>query len=104
MAKSLMSCFFLTHGVVVICMCMLLCCSSYFCTCLCDVAVTCVLLSQMVSKRDRMTYEKIADLFSENNNRQKLRDYMNCTKLPVIPYLGIRVVFDCSKTSNDKSV
>jgi len=42
----------------------------------------------MVSKRDRMTYEKIADLFSENNNRQKLRDYMNCTKLPVIPYLG----------------
>ena len=42
----------------------------------------------MVSKRDRITYEKIADLFSENNNRQKLREYMNSTKLPVIPYLG----------------
>jgi len=35
-----------------------------------------------------MTYEKIADLFSENNNRQRLREYMNSTKLPVIPYLG----------------
>jgi len=41
-----------------------------------------------VSKRDRMVYEKMADLFSENNNRQKLREYMNSTKLPVIPYLG----------------
>jgi len=35
--------------------------------------ISCVLMQQMVSKRDRMTYEKIADLFSENNNRQKLR-------------------------------
>jgi len=51
-------------------------------------APTVCVLWQMVSKRDRMTYEKIADLFSENNNRQRLREYMNSTKLPVIPYLG----------------
>ena len=30
----------------------------------------------------------MADLFSENNNRQRLRDYMDNVKLPCIPYLG----------------
>ena len=43
---------------------------------------------QMLSKRDKTSYEKMADLFSENNNRQRLRDYMSIIKLPCIPYLG----------------
>ncbi|XP_013387432.1 ras-specific guanine nucleotide-releasing factor RalGPS2 isoform X1 [Lingula anatina] len=43
----------------------------------------------MLSKKDKASYEKIADLFSENNNRQRLRDYMSSVRLPCIPYLGL---------------
>ena len=46
-------------------------------------------LLQNLSKKDKSTYEKMADLFSENNNRQRLRDYMANVKHPCIPYLGI---------------
>lgn len=42
----------------------------------------------MLSKKDRSSYEKMADLFSETNNRQRLRDYMSTIKLPCVPYLG----------------
>ncbi|KAL4219443.1 RasGEF [Mactra antiquata] len=42
-----------------------------------------------LSKKDKASYEKMADLFSENNNRQRLRDYMDNVKLPCIPYLGL---------------
>ncbi|XP_052827563.1 ras-specific guanine nucleotide-releasing factor RalGPS1 isoform X1 [Octopus bimaculoides] len=45
----------------------------------------------MLSRKDKSSYEKIADLFSENNNRQKLRDYMDHVKLPCIPYLGLHL-------------
>ena len=34
-------------------------------------------------------YEKMSDLFCENNNRQRLREHMDSTKLPCIPYLGL---------------
>ncbi|XP_048776332.1 ras-specific guanine nucleotide-releasing factor RalGPS1-like isoform X3 [Ostrea edulis] len=43
----------------------------------------------MLSRKDKATYEKMADLFSENDNRQRLRDYMDSVKLPCIPYLGL---------------
>jgi len=43
---------------------------------------------QILSKKEKVTYEKMADLFSENNNRQRLRDFMDNVKLPCIPYLG----------------
>lgn len=42
----------------------------------------------MLSKKDKSMYERMADLFSENNNRQRLRDYMENVRLPCIPYLG----------------
>jgi Ras-specific guanine nucleotide-releasing factor RalGPS len=44
---------------------------------------------QMLSKKDRSSCDKMADLFAESNNRQKLRDYMGSIKLPCLPYLGI---------------
>ncbi|XP_067940147.1 ras-specific guanine nucleotide-releasing factor RalGPS1-like [Watersipora subatra] len=43
----------------------------------------------LIARKDRQTYEKIADLFSENDNRASLRKYMDSTKLPCIPYLGL---------------
>ena len=43
---------------------------------------------QNLPKKEKASYEKMADLFSENNNRQRLRDYMDNVKLPCIPYLG----------------
>ena len=50
---------------------------------------------QMLSKKDKMMYEKMADMFSECNNRQKLRDVMDNVKLPCIPYLGEWCVCVC---------
>lgn len=43
----------------------------------------------MLSKKDKSVYERMADLFSEDSNRQRLREYMESVRLPCIPYLGI---------------
>jgi hypothetical protein len=43
----------------------------------------------LLHKREKSTYEKIAELFTEDNNRQRLREHMNSIKLPCIPYLGL---------------
>lgn len=42
-----------------------------------------------VSKRDRQTVERLSDIFSENNNWEKLRSYLDGLRLPCIPYLGL---------------
>lgn len=42
-----------------------------------------------VHRRDRAVCEKLADLMSEDDNRQNLRDYMENMKMPCIPYLGM---------------
>ncbi len=42
----------------------------------------------MLTRKEKSSYEKIADLFSENGNRQRLREFMSHVKLPCIPYLG----------------
>ncbi|CAF1011180.1 unnamed protein product [Adineta ricciae] len=42
-----------------------------------------------LSKRDRSTFTTLKDLVSSDENWKRLRQHLNQTKLPCIPYLGI---------------
>lgn len=42
-----------------------------------------------VTKKDVQLLERLADLFSDHNNSEKLRQHMDSLKLPCVPYLGL---------------
>ncbi|KAK4301105.1 hypothetical protein Pmani_026731 [Petrolisthes manimaculis] len=42
-----------------------------------------------LSRKDRQHFERMADLFSEKNNWEALRNHVSSLKLPMIPYLGL---------------
>ncbi|KAI5701347.1 hypothetical protein M8J75_008516 [Diaphorina citri] len=42
-----------------------------------------------LTKKERLTFEKLAQVFSDENNWQNLREHVESLKLPCIPYLGM---------------
>lgn len=43
----------------------------------------------LLSRKDRLNFDKLTDLFNQADNKKMLRDYTDSVKLPCIPYLGI---------------
>ncbi|XP_078603763.1 ras-specific guanine nucleotide-releasing factor RalGPS2-like isoform X2 [Branchiostoma floridae x Branchiostoma japonicum] len=43
----------------------------------------------LLSRRDKAVFERLAEVLTEDENRQRLRDYMEDIRLPCIPYLGM---------------
>ena len=44
-----------------------------------------------VPKKDVQLLDRLADLFSDHNNSEKLRQHMDSLKLPCVPYLGTKI-------------
>ncbi|XP_032590461.1 ras-specific guanine nucleotide-releasing factor RalGPS1 isoform X2 [Drosophila grimshawi] len=42
-----------------------------------------------LSKKDRQSFERLSDIFSDQNNWSNLRSYLESLRLPCIPYLGL---------------
>ncbi|XP_065367681.1 ras-specific guanine nucleotide-releasing factor RalGPS1 isoform X2 [Calliphora vicina] len=42
-----------------------------------------------LAKKDKQSYERLSDIFSDQNNWENLRAYLESLRLPCIPYLGL---------------
>ncbi|KAI9582784.1 ras-specific guanine nucleotide-releasing factor RalGPS1 isoform X2 [Glossina fuscipes] len=42
-----------------------------------------------LAKKDKHSYERLSDIFSDQNNWENLRSYLESLRLPCIPYLGL---------------
>ncbi|XP_005176804.1 ras-specific guanine nucleotide-releasing factor RalGPS1 [Musca domestica] len=42
-----------------------------------------------LAKKDKHSYERLSDIFSDQNNWENLRAYLESLRLPCIPYLGL---------------